>query len=89
MPTKPYKDRNLGEAKRGKAVISSTPGNGVDDEKLTELLESYRRLGELLEAIVGRDRIYRADFIKGLNQALSEVDSKKTRRVKSFADFIS
>lgn len=89
MSTTRHKSRNPSGGKQGKTVIASIAENGVDDERLTELLESYRRLGELLEAIVGRDRIYRADFIKGLNQALGEVDSKKTRRVKSFADFTS
>jgi hypothetical protein len=63
--------------------------NGFDDKKLAELLASYRRVGELLEAFVGRERFYQRDFIKGLDEALQEVALKKTREVKSFADFIS
>ena len=58
-------------------------------KKLAELLTSYRRVGELLEALIGRERLYQPDFMKGLDEALQEVSLKKTHEVRSFADFIS
>ncbi|MEK7729725.1 MAG: hypothetical protein AAB354_15065 [candidate division KSB1 bacterium] len=86
MPVLKVKTKSAPRSKRRKLVSTS---NGFDDKKIFELLDSYRKLGELLEAIVGRERLYQPEFIKGLEGALREVASKKTTEVKSFADFIS
>jgi len=75
--------------RRSRSPKLSSAYHGFDDQTLSELLASYRKLGKLLEAIVGRERLYQPDFIKGLEGALREVASKKAREVKSFADFIS
>ena len=68
---------------------TSLQRNDFADKKLAELLTSYRRVGELLEALIGRERLYQPDFMKGLDEALQEVSLKKTHEVRSFADFIS
>lgn len=68
---------------------TSLQRNDFDDKKLAELLTSYRKVGELLEALIGRERLYQPDFMKGLDEALQEVSLKKAREVRSFADFIT
>lgn len=67
----------------------ATSSNGFDDKQISELLISYRKLGELLEAIVGCKRLYQPQFVTGLKGALREVTAKKTTEVKSFAGFVS
>lgn len=86
MPVIKVKTKSAPRSKRRKFAFAS---NGFDDKQISELLNSYRKLGELLEAIVGRERLYQPEFIKGLESALREVASKKTTEVKSFADFLS
>lgn len=86
MPTIKAKTSNPARSTRRK---TSFPHNGFDDKQLAELLASYRKIGELLEAFIGSERLYQPDFIRGLDEALQEVALKKTREIKSFADFIS
>jgi hypothetical protein len=46
-------------------------------------------MGEILETLVGRERLYRPKFLKGLNNALQEVVARRTKGVKTFEDFAS
>lgn len=59
-----------------------------NEDQLTELLTAYQTLGKLLEKLVGRERIYRPQFLTGLESALKDVASGRTKEVKSFEDFV-
>jgi hypothetical protein len=62
-------------------------GMGLNDEQLIKLLKAYRTMGEILERLGGRERLYRPRFLRGLESALHDVTMGRTQEVKTFEDF--
>lgn len=56
-----------------------TNGKGLSDAQLIALLEAYQTMGKMLEALVGRERLYRPKFLKGLENALQDVVLGRTK----------
>lgn len=84
-------------AKIKNRVSSSTPrrnfsklkntAEGLNDEQIVELLAAYQTMGKMLEKLIGRERLYRPQFLAGLKNALQDVATGRTKEVKSFEDF--
>jgi recombinational DNA repair protein (RecF pathway) len=64
-----------------------TNGKSLNDAQLTALLQAYQAMGKMLETFVGRERLYRPQFLKGLENALQDVAMGRTQEVKTFDDF--
>jgi len=65
----------------------SRKANELNDDQLVELLAVYQKMGDLLEKLVGRERLYHPQFIVGLDNALKDVALGRTKEVKNFEDF--
>ena len=59
----------------------------LDARQLNELLLTYQKMGSLLEQLVGRERMYRPEFLKGLDQSLRDVSAGKTKEVRTLDEF--
>lgn len=60
----------------------------ISDEELREVTQAYKTLQNFLEKIVSPNELYTDKFLKGLQEARTEVESKEFTEVKSFADFV-
>jgi|GEM_PF-2288264 len=60
----------------------------LNDDQLVELLAAYRKMGDMLEKLVARERLYRPHFIAGLDNALKDVALGRTKEVKILKTFI-
>ncbi|RMD92095.1 MAG: hypothetical protein D6814_17445 [Calditrichaeota bacterium] len=58
----------------------------ISEEKIKEVLKAYHLIGEFLDEILPRELLYKDQFREGLDEALKEVESGKTREVHSFDD---
>jgi hypothetical protein len=89
MPTMKAKTHSQAQKRRRNNSIVRTNGKGLNDTQLIKLLEAYQTIGEMLEKLVGRERLYRPQFRKGLESALQDVARGRTTEVKTFEDFAS
>ncbi len=60
----------------------------LSEDKIKEIIYAYNLLGELLETILPREKIYQKNFRGKLEQALKEVETGQTQKVQSFDEFI-
>ncbi len=60
----------------------------LTQEKLKEIIKAYQTLGEFLDAVVPKEKVYQKEFREGLEAALKEVKSNKTKKIQSFDEFI-
>ena len=60
----------------------------LSKNKLEEILKAYRLIGDFLESILTKEQIYKAHFLKGLDQALEEVQLGMTQKVENFDEFV-
>lgn len=61
----------------------------LSKDKLREILPTYKVLGDFLESVLPKEQIYKADFLRGLENALQEVKTCRTRKVTSFDEFVA
>ncbi|MCK4351909.1 hypothetical protein KAW65_00695 [candidate division WOR-3 bacterium] len=61
----------------------------VPVKDLNKILKAYRTIGDFLEHYISPKSLYKEEFIKGIDIALTEVSRKKTKKVKDFSDFVS
>jgi len=60
----------------------SRKAKGLNDDQLVELLATYQKMGSLLEKLVGRECLYRPQFIAGLDNALKDVALGRTKELR-------
>ena len=60
----------------------------ISEEELKGVVEAYQTLQKFLEKITSPNELYRTEFLEGLSEARTEVQSGKMSEVKNFADFI-
>ncbi len=60
----------------------------LSKDKLREIIHAYKTLGDFLESVLSKEQIYKATFLRGLENALQEVETGKTRKVTSFDEFL-
>ena len=60
----------------------------ISEEELREVTQAYKTLQNFLEKIVSPNELYTDKFLKGLQEAQTEVENKEFIEVKSFADFV-
>lgn len=60
----------------------------ISDKELLEITNAYKVLQRFLDKIVSPNELYTDEFLEGLNEARSQVQSKEFSEVKDFADFI-
>jgi DNA topoisomerase IA len=60
----------------------------LSEEKINELIKAYNLLGDLLETILPREKIYQKKFREGVEQALEEVETGKSQKIRNFDEFI-
>ena len=61
----------------------------ISVEELNKILQAYHTIGSFLEHYVKPELLYKEEFTKGMDEALSEVARQKTQKVETFKDFIS
>jgi hypothetical protein len=89
MPATKEKIRSRAKKQRRNSSTQRTNSKGLNDEQLITLLEAYQTMGKMLETLVGRERFYRPQFLRGLERALQDVALGRTQEVKTFEDFAS
>ncbi len=89
MPVTKEKIHSHTPRQRRNRSPQETNGKGLNDTQLIALLEAYQTMGKILEILVGRERLYRPQFLKGLENALQDVARGRTQEVKTFEDFAS
>jgi hypothetical protein len=60
----------------------------ISEEELSEVTKAYKTLQNFLEKIISPNELYTDEFLKGLQEAQTEVENKEFTEVKDFADFI-
>lgn len=55
-------------------------------DRLVKLIISYLAIGEFLEEIIGPGQIYTPNFIKGMREALADLNKKRIKRVLTIHD---
>ncbi len=65
------------------------PKHSISEEKIKAVLKAYHLIGEFLEEILPPELLYNDHFRKGLDEALKDVKSGKTREIRSFDEFTS
>lgn len=60
----------------------------LSDDKIKEIIKTYNHLGNLLETILPKERIYQESFRKGLEEALREMETRRSQKVQSFDEFV-
>lgn len=60
----------------------------LTEDKIKEIIQAYNLLGNLLETILPRDKIYQKNFQAGLEEALKEVENSQTQKVRTFDEFV-
>lgn len=60
----------------------------ISDKELLEVTNAYKVLQRFLDKIVSPNELYTDEFLEGLNEARSQIQSKEFSEVKDFADFI-
>jgi len=53
----------------------------ISEEKIKEVLKAYHLIGEFLDEILPRELLYKDQFREGLDEALQEVESGKTKKM--------
>jgi hypothetical protein len=89
MPAVKEKIHSRAQRQRLRRSTTRTNGKGLSDTQLARLLDAYQTMGKMLETLVGRERLYRPRFLKGLENALQDVARGRTQEVKTFEDFAS
>lgn len=89
MPTAKEKIRPRTANGRRSAALRRDNGKIFNEHQIIELIEAYQTMGKMLEQLVGRERLYRPQFLKGLDSALRDVAAGRTQEVKTFEDFAS
>jgi hypothetical protein len=89
MPVTKEKIRSHAKKQRRGSSMQRTNGRELNEEQLIELLKAYQTIGKVLEKLVGRERLYRSQFLRGLESALADVAAGRTKEIKSFEDFAS
>ena len=59
----------------------------LQDKDLSQLIQAYRTLEDLLSRYIRKEDLYTKSFIKGIEQSLREVKRGKTKAVKIFDEF--
>lgn len=60
----------------------------LSEDKINELIKAYNLLGDLLETILPRERIYQRNFRIGVEQALKEVEAGQSQKIQNFDEFV-
>lgn len=60
----------------------------LTEKKIKELIKAYNLLGNLLETILPREQVYQKNFQLGLEEALKEVETGQTQKVRTFDEFV-
>lgn len=68
--------------------MSNTIEIRMPKQKIYEMLEAYKTMGEFLSLALDKKDIYKQDFIAKLDRSLSEVDSGQLKKIKNFEDFL-
>jgi len=89
MPVTKEKIRSHAPNRRRIAVQRRNNGKALNDAQIIELIEAYQTMGKMLEQLVGRELLYRPQFLKGLDSALRDVAAGRTQEVNTFEDFAS
>ncbi len=89
MPATKEKNKSRTQGQHLNRSTLRTNSKGLSDTQLIALLEAYQTMGKMLETLVGRERLYRPQFLKGLENALQDVAMGRTQEVKTFEDFSS
>ncbi len=89
MPITKEKTRSHALKRRQSPVQRRNNGKTLNDAQIIELIEAYQTMGKMLEQLVGRERFYQPQFLKGLESALRDVAIGRTQEVKTFEDFAS
>ena len=61
----------------------------ISEEELSEVTRAYKTLQNFLEKIISPNELYTNEFLKGLQEAQTEMEDQEFTEVKDFADFIS
>lgn len=59
----------------------------VSTKEINKLLDAYNIISSFLEAHIKLEVLYKKEFIKGMQEALDEVNKNRTKKVESFKDF--
>ncbi|MGH7595286.1 MAG: hypothetical protein ACREOI_02995 [bacterium] len=89
MPATKEKIQPRTQGQRLNRSTTRANGKNLSDAQLVTLLDAYQTMGKMLETLIGRERLYRPQFRKGLESALRDVATGRTQEVKSFEDFAS
>lgn len=89
MPATKEKIRPHAPNRRRSTAPQRKNGKALNDAQIVELIEAYQAIGKMLEQLVGRERLYRPQFLKELESALRDVATGRTQEVKTFEDFAS
>lgn len=60
----------------------------ISEEELSEVTQAYKTLQNFLDKIISPNELYTDEFLKGLQEARTEVKNKEFTEVNDFADFI-
>ncbi len=72
------------EEKQMETIVKEIP-----KKEINKILDVYNTLGKFLDKFLDRKVIYQRKFLNDLDKSLREIEQKKTKEVKSYADFIS
>jgi hypothetical protein len=60
----------------------------LSKKQISEIVNAYTVLSNFMDAVLPREMLYKKSFQKGLESALEEVETGKSRKVQSFDEFI-
>ncbi len=60
----------------------------ISEEEFARVLEAYKTLQTFMEKIVSPNELYQAEFLEGLEDALTEVEIGDMDEVSSYQDFV-
>ncbi len=61
----------------------------LSPDELTEVLQAYRIIRDFLEKFISPNELYHEEFLKGLQESQSEVETGQFKEVSDFDSFIS
>jgi hypothetical protein len=60
----------------------------ISEEEFARVLEAYKTLQTFMEKIVSPNELYQAEFLEGLEDALTQVETGDMDEVNSYEDFV-
>ena len=60
----------------------------ISEEEFAKVLEAYKTLQTFMEKIVSPNELYQAEFLEGLEDALTQVETGDIDEVTSYEDFV-